>query len=136
MAEVSAALVGVGYIDATIGELPDTELWPVMYDMDDSGQIDYGDLAFFAAAFGDSVDQSESRFARASDFDSSGVVDYGDLAYFAGNFGRSLGDSRPVTFADNFPEVRLVQLLVAGYPVETIAGHYAVDKPLEILKWR
>lgn len=40
------------------------------------------------------------------------------------------------TIGDNFPQVRYVQFLVSGYPVETIAGHYAVDKPLDVLRWR
>lgn len=36
----------------------------------------------------------------------------------------------------NFPAVRRVQFLVDGYQVETIAGHYAVDKPIDVLRWR
>ena len=40
------------------------------------------------------------------------------------------------TIGANFPQVRLVQFLVDGYPVETIAGHYSVDEPLDILRWR
>jgi spore germination protein GerM len=40
------------------------------------------------------------------------------------------------TIGANFPQIRLVQFLVDGYPVETIAGHYTVDEPLDILRWR
>ncbi len=40
------------------------------------------------------------------------------------------------TIGANFPQIRMVQFLVDGYPVETIAGHYAVDEPLDILRWR
>lgn len=40
------------------------------------------------------------------------------------------------TIGANFPQVRLVQFLIDGYPVETIAGHYSVDEPLDILRWR
>lgn len=40
------------------------------------------------------------------------------------------------TVAANFPQVRNVQFLVDGYPIETIAGHYAVDEPLNVLKWK
>ena len=40
------------------------------------------------------------------------------------------------TIQANFPQIRMVQFLVDGYPVETIAGHYAVDEPLDILRWR
>lgn len=40
------------------------------------------------------------------------------------------------TVGANFPEVRRVQFLVDGYQVETIAGHYAVDQPIDVLRWR
>ena len=40
------------------------------------------------------------------------------------------------TIGANFPQVKEVMFLVEGYPVETIGGHYAVDKPIEVLKWR
>lgn len=40
------------------------------------------------------------------------------------------------TVGTNFPQIRLVQFLVDGYSVETIAGHYSVNEPLDILRWR
>jgi spore germination protein GerM len=40
------------------------------------------------------------------------------------------------TVSSNFPQVRNLQFLVDGYPVETIAGHYAIAKPLDIMRWR
>lgn len=40
------------------------------------------------------------------------------------------------TIGANFPQVRFLQILVEGYPVETIAGHYAVDRPIDVMKWR
>lgn len=40
------------------------------------------------------------------------------------------------TISANFPQVRLLQLLIEGYPVETIAGHYAVDEPIDVMRWR
>ncbi len=40
------------------------------------------------------------------------------------------------TIASNFPQVRQLQFLVEGYPVETIAGHYDVNKPLDIMTWK
>ncbi|MCU0640006.1 MAG: GerMN domain-containing protein [Candidatus Krumholzibacteria bacterium] len=40
------------------------------------------------------------------------------------------------TIASNFPQVRRVQFLVEGYPVETLAGHYDVQKPLDIMNWK
>lgn len=40
------------------------------------------------------------------------------------------------TISTNFPQISKVQILVSGYPVETIAGHYGVEKPLDVRKWR
>ncbi len=40
------------------------------------------------------------------------------------------------TISANFPQVAKVQLLVEGAAAETLAGHYAIDKPLDAKKWR
>lgn len=40
------------------------------------------------------------------------------------------------TISANFPQAGRLQFLVEGYPVETLAGHYGVSKPLDIRKWR
>jgi hypothetical protein len=40
------------------------------------------------------------------------------------------------TIALNFPEVRACTLLVAGEQVETLAGHLALDRPLDPRRWR
>ncbi len=40
------------------------------------------------------------------------------------------------TVSANFPQARRVQFLIDGNTVESIAGHYAVDKPIEVQKWR
>ena len=40
------------------------------------------------------------------------------------------------TIGANFPQAGRLQFLVEGYPVETLAGHYGVSKPLNVRKWR
>ena len=40
------------------------------------------------------------------------------------------------TIGANFPQAGRLQFLIEGYPVETLAGHYGVSKPLDIRKWR
>lgn len=40
------------------------------------------------------------------------------------------------TVSANFPQVKRIQFLIDGSTVESIAGHYAVDKPIEVQKWR
>jgi hypothetical protein len=91
------ALVGL-----EIWELEGIELWPVMYDIDDDGQVSFGDLAFFATAFQQTVGEPDTPFAWGSDFDHSGRVDVGDLAFFAENFQRVPGS--PIIYPANFPE--------------------------------
>ena len=101
----SAQVTLVGDIpgDVQHGTPPDTELWPVMFDIDDSGRINFADLSFFAAAFDEFVGQQAGTSVWASDFDRSGRVNFADLSYFAANFdkGRMLG--LPVSFPCDLP---------------------------------
>jgi hypothetical protein len=98
-----------GVAESTLGDSPRTELWAVVYDIDDNDRIDFGDLSFFAAAFGRTVGSSaEPPFVWWADFDKSGSVDFGDLAFFAPNFGKSraavqAGD-QTLVFPTSFPE--------------------------------
>ncbi|TVS10929.1 MAG: hypothetical protein EA424_24505 [Planctomycetaceae bacterium] len=101
-------------VPPALGGTPETELWAVMYDIDnnhidDHHQIDFGDLSFFAAAFGQTVkeDAAQPPYVWWADFDKSGRVDFGDLAFFAPNFGKTraavqAGD-QTLVFPPNFP---------------------------------
>lgn len=40
------------------------------------------------------------------------------------------------TVSANFPQVTRVQFLVEGNAVESIAGHYELDRPIDVKKWR
>lgn len=40
------------------------------------------------------------------------------------------------TVSANFPQTARIQFLIEGSAVESIAGHYAVDKPIDVKKWR
>jgi hypothetical protein len=104
-----AKLVGVGATVPSLGGSSETELWAVVYDIDDNDRIDFGDLSYFAAAFGRTVGSAaEPPFVWWADFDKSGLVDFGDLALLAPNFRKSraavqAGD-QTVVFPANFPE--------------------------------
>ena len=93
-----------------LGSSPDTELWAVMYDLGDNNQIDFGDLSYFAAAFGRMVGESdpESPYTWWADFDKSGRVDFGDLAFFAPNFGKTRAavqsGEQTLVFPSSFPD--------------------------------
>ncbi len=100
---------------AELGESPDTQLWAVMYDIDDNNQIDFGDFSFFAAAFGRTVSGNpESPYVWWADFDRSGRVDFGDLAFFAPNFGKTResvqSGAQTLVFPPSFPNAWLAGL--------------------------
>jgi hypothetical protein len=87
-----------------------TELWAVMYDIDDNNVIDFGELSFFAAAFGRTVGSSaEPPYVWWADFDKSGRVDFGDLAFFAPNFNKSRtavqSGAQTLIFPPGFPDL-------------------------------
>jgi hypothetical protein len=103
-------LVDVGPVVPALGGSPATQLWAAMYDIDDNNQTDFGDLSYFAAAFGRTVGApaDEPPFVWWADFDRSGRVDFGDLAFFAPNFGKTraavqAGD-QTLIFPSNFPD--------------------------------
>lgn len=81
------SLVGAVPSEVQLGDTPDTRLRAVSYDLDNSGKIDLGDLAFFASVYREQPGvTTESPYAYASDYDRSGTVDLGDLAFFAANY--------------------------------------------------
>ena len=84
------------------GTAPETDLYAVVYDIDENDLIDFGDLSFFAAAFGRSPGGNQPPYAWWADFDKSNFVDFGDLSLFAPNFAKSKPDA-DVLFHNNFP---------------------------------
>jgi spore germination protein GerM len=67
------------------------------------------------------------------------VVDFSqELA--ANHPGGSAGEQATIagimrTIALNFPEIRSCSILIGGAQVETLAGHIALDRPLEPRRW-
>jgi choice-of-anchor C domain-containing protein len=110
LASGQTELVDVGTVVPELVGSPDTELWAVVYDIEDSHQIDFGDFSFFAAAFGQTVGEPtpEAPYVWWADFDKSGRVDFGDLAFFAPNFGKTRAavqaGEQTLVFASNFPD--------------------------------
>ena len=85
----------------TTAGLQDAELWPMMYDIDDSGTVGLGDLSRFALGYGHAV--GDGTWTWASDFDHNGTVGLGDLSYFAANYGRTGATAGDVVYASTFP---------------------------------
>ncbi len=105
LADGQTELVGAGAAVPELGPAPATELWAVMYDIDDNNLVDFGDLSFFAPAFGRSVGDagSEPPYAWWADYDKTNLVDFGDLSFFAPNFGMSRAAGQAIVFPPNFP---------------------------------
>ncbi|MCH8043065.1 MAG: tandem-95 repeat protein, partial [Planctomycetes bacterium] len=86
-----------------IGPLPQTELWAVIYDVDDFDTVNFGDFSFFAAAFEHTVGEAEPPLTWWADFDKSGLVDFGDFSFFAASLTANKNNGA-VAFPDNYPE--------------------------------
>jgi hypothetical protein len=128
LADGQTEVHGGGVPVPSLGSSPSTELWAVMYDIDDNGQIDFGDFSYFAAAFGHTVGEptSEPPYVWWADFDKSGRVDFGDLAFFAPNFGKTrsmvqAGD-QTLVFPPNFPDAWRAEMGASGGEGQTLGG--------------
>lgn len=100
---VEIEMTGVDDPSIAVGDAPDTDLWAVPYDVDDSDSIDYGDMAFFAKAFKiGNVAESKAAFVWASDYDHNGKIDYGDMTFFGNNFFRSKSGDSNVAYPKGF----------------------------------
>jgi hypothetical protein len=96
-------LDGIGPRQPVVGPLPDTELWPVMYDLDDDNKVHFSDLAFWAAEFPGFVGDFGADRAGIADHSHNGRVFFEDLAFFSPNFGKLKGDILGRVYAPNFP---------------------------------
>ncbi|KAA0139974.1 hypothetical protein FYZ48_08595 [Gimesia chilikensis] len=116
---------GVGEAVVTVGALPETDLYPVIYDINNSGSIDFKDLVFFTSAYNQSVINASSSFAAALDFDKSGRVDYRDLTYLASNYNKRKGGNSEVIFPTNFGQKWI------GTQLEVNSGDDTIDEVVE-----
>lgn len=84
----------VATVENTTRDLP--PVYPVVYDLDDSGSIEINDLVAFARVFAQSA--VPFTITGAADFNAGGSVEINDLVLFARNFGKREGSS--IIYAD------------------------------------
>ncbi|MCR5165443.1 MAG: hypothetical protein K6C40_15695 [Thermoguttaceae bacterium] len=84
----------VSTVENTTQNLP--AVYPVVYDLDDSGTIDINDLVAFARVFAQPA--VPFTITGAADFNAGGSVEINDLVLFARNFGKKEGSS--IIYAD------------------------------------
>ncbi len=103
LSEVQVSVIGGVPVVSTLGVEPDTDLWPVIYDIDDDGQVGLGDLAFFASVYRENVAESTNPYAAIADFDYDGIVNLGDLAFFAAAYRQTKTDGLELPHPPSWP---------------------------------
>ena len=116
----------------------EAELRLVRYDLDNSGRVDLGDLAFFASVYREKLGvTTENPYAYAADYDGSETVDLGDLALFAAEYQLSRANdliTHPVEVSQSSSAAVQTALTTAEMPVETASEQSAepmVEQPTE-----
>ncbi len=100
---ISVAATSIGTIATQTGPLPETELRPVVYDLNDRDGIDFGDFSVFAGVFRNSVEVGSPSEAFAADFNFDNQIDFGDFSLFAANFRQTRESGGPRIYSGNFP---------------------------------
>ncbi|QDT96166.1 choice-of-anchor Q domain-containing protein [Gimesia aquarii] len=116
---------GVGEVIANVGALPETDLYPVIYDINDDDAINFRDLMIFASTYSQEVYSSSSAFAAAMDFDKSGYVNFKDLTYLASNYNKSKSGNTQVNFPLNFGQKWI------GTSLDIVSGDDNIDQVVE-----
>ncbi len=78
------------------------DVWPVMYDVDDSGQVALSDFVGFVSSFGTSV--GDPNFDRRFDYDRNGSISLFDFSLFVANFGQSRSAGGTRQYHSSFPQ--------------------------------
>ncbi|QDT28990.1 Putative peptidyl-prolyl cis-trans isomerase [Gimesia panareensis] len=104
----------VGNAAVTEGAAVNLALVPALYDLDDSGRIDFRDLILFVAVYNKTTGASGADGTWAADFDHSGRVDFRDLTYLAANYNRVQGVGNALVYPPNFDEIWQQNNLVAA----------------------
>jgi beta-glucanase (GH16 family) len=133
---IAVDVTDAGSVAATTGTLPQTEVWPVMYDLDDSHTVGFGDLPTFSSVFNQLTSSSTDVFQ--ADFDRGGSVGFGDVTLLATAFNRSRASTGRQTYEPDFPdEWRPValQAAISGDSVnaDTVNTALSVDSNLQVL---
>ena len=77
-----------------------TEVWPVIYDVDDSNAVDVNDFISFATYFGSQPNRANDSWYE--DYDSTNLIDVQDFITFATNYGYGRANGQNISFPANF----------------------------------
>ncbi len=71
---------------------PSPNLYPFLFDVDESGVVNTNDLGYFLSYIGQNVDEIAYPKYRVFDVDHNGIINTNDLAYFLQYLGESAAD--------------------------------------------
>ena len=103
-----------------------TEVWPVIYDVDDSNSIDVNDFIAFATYFGSQPNRANVSWYE--DYDSTNLIDVQDFITFATNFGYSRANGKNISFPANFLTKMKQRMGTAPAALPASAGEFAVQE--------
>tara|TARA_R110002095_G_scaffold152237_4_gene132172 strand:- start:156276 stop:173423 length:17148 start_codon:yes stop_codon:yes gene_type:complete len=118
-------IVGVGDVIANVGALPQTDLYPVIYDVDNNDSIDFGDLVQITSVYNQEVYNSSSAFTSAMDFNKNGRVDFNDLVSLINNYGKRKSGNTQVSFPESFGQKWI------GTSLDTVSGDDSIGEVIE-----
>lgn len=118
-------IAGVGEVIANVGALPQTELYPVIYDINDDDAINFRDLMIFASVYSQEVYNSSSQFVAAMDFNKSGRVDFRDLTQLAANYGKRKSGNTAINYPTTFGQKWI------GTSLEVASGDDSIGQVIE-----
>lgn len=118
-------IAGIGEVTANVGALPQTDLYPVIYDINDDDSINFRDLMIFASTYSQEVYSSSSSFAAAMDYDKSGYVNFKDLTYLVSNYNKSKSGNTQVNFPLNFGQKWI------GTSLDVVSGDDNISQVIE-----
>jgi Ca2+-binding RTX toxin-like protein len=97
--------------DPEMGQMPQTEVWPLQYDVNDNGLVDLGDAAIVGSAYGDQI--GDSLFSWQADFNHDGVVNFSDSLWLRNNYNKGREAGADIQLPADFPSAWLPSLVRA-----------------------
>lgn len=95
----------LGGVAVTEGTAVNLTLVPALYDLNDSGVIDFADLVSVISVYNKNTGDPGADITWAADFDRSGKVDFRDLTLLISNYLKVQGNNSVFNYPDNFDEV-------------------------------
>ena len=108
-----------------------TEVWPVIYDADDSNAVDVNDFITFATYFGSQPNRANDSWYE--DYDSTSLIDVQDFITFATNYGYGRANGQNISFPANFMTKMKERMGTAPAALPASAVSEPVSAPIPVV---